>query len=117
MEARLSEVSEELAAALAEREGLEADKAALAESLRQEKSTITQERKSLEEKCTFLHFTQEQLNSQVGNHICYSSLLLSVSACLEDLCNSRKICLDYFAHSQEIASKGTNFGQFQGHVP
>ncbi len=66
MNARLIEVGAQLAAAEEEKLGLTADKAALEETLLQQKSAILQERKSLEDKCNFLHFTQEQLNSQVN---------------------------------------------------
>ena len=58
------------------------DNKTLEESLTSEKKAIEDERKSLGEKCTFLHFTQEQLNSQVENLECQ---VAGLSGQLEEL--------------------------------
>ena len=66
VESRLAELTSQLESAESANQEMVESKAALEDLLEQEKAAIRAERKSLEEKCTFLHFTQEQLNSQVN---------------------------------------------------
>ena len=60
---------------------MEREKRDLTESLEREKNSIAEERKSLEEKLHFLHFTQEQLNSQVRRigHTLFLSQITSIN--------------------------------------
>ena len=66
VESRLVELTSQLESAQSANQEMAENKAALEDLLEQEKAAIRAERKSLEEKCTFLHFTHEQLNSQVN---------------------------------------------------